>query len=302
MADPKAFTILAKNSGLTGQPADGTCGKWLLVGGERIHLAETLAELYNRAEFARYVGHKAINWRGNISVAPGGTNTVFSVTVGAIPSIGLLDTSSTGYRALINLAAQTLTLADVEGSPASLSNSSPYYIYVRDQGGTGLWQISTTAPVDIGGVRLLKTGDSRFRFLGAFMTNSAGEPIAYRRVNNRVLLRKGGDAVLAAMKVLTNGVATVNTAISVAGFVPSYVRRVMLHVACDNTAPAAGYVTIADGDDDTIAVGGVRVRTPDGSLIYDTIEVSLDDATQSFTYSTNNAATRANVWVIGWDE
>lgn len=302
MTDPRAFTITPRSNGLTGEIADGLSGEVIRVGSDPVHVGATLAELYNRAALGIDALVGRVFWHGDIAVAAGGTNTVFSVVIGPIQAFtGVDNAGGNARRTRTTLAAVTLTLADVEGTPSNLSNSSVYYLYARDTGADLVRQISTTQPVGVsGGLCLFKSGDSRWVLLGAFVTDSSGAPIPYRARGGEVMIRKGVSGALAAMGVLTNGNATSNTSVSVAGFVPPYVRRVTLMVKVDNTTPAAGYAILGDGDDNTVAVGGVTVRTPDGSALYSVLDVTLEDSAQNFTYSVNHANTRATVWVLGW--
>jgi hypothetical protein len=134
-------------------------------------LGPILEELVKRAELAKDGVWGHINWSQELSMATGGTNTVFSLTVGAISCVVLYN--NTRYKAFAS-SGLTATLANTEGPLANLANSTWYYVYLYDSAGTLAVQISSTAP---NANRVFKTGDTRYRYIGCFRTNAAGAPL-----------------------------------------------------------------------------------------------------------------------------
>lgn len=303
MADPHSFTVTPTSSGLNGEIADGTSGQRILINGEYVHLSPTVEELYNRAALAIDALTGRVFWRGDMEVKAGGTDTVFEIVCGPVQAYTVVDDAGGNTRRTRKaVSGETLGLSDVESAPSALSPSSVYYVYMRDTGIEVVRQISTTQPVGVsGGLYLFKGGDARWVLIGAFVTDTAGAPIPYRARNGQVLLRKGSSGVQTDMHALTNGNNTSGAAVSLAGLIPPYVRQVKLMVKVDNTTPATGYVVIGDGDDDTVADGGAPVETPSGVINYAYMDVALNDS-QEFQYHVNASQTRANVWVIGWND
>ena len=161
----------------------------------------------------------ALWWSKTLSVDTLGTNAVFAVNVGAIWACALLDGSANLY-VKSDTGGEVLTIADVEGAPANLSNSTWYYVYAWLNGSTLDYQISSTAP---DATRTTKSGDALYRYLGCFRTTAAGAPIAMYMNGGKYLYRTAGLAV-ATTQVLAGGVAIANTAVPCAALVPPHAR------------------------------------------------------------------------------
>ena len=122
-----------------------------------------------------------IAWSEELSIDPGGTNSTFSLNVGAIQTIVLLNSGGAyhGYSA----NAATIGASKIEGG-GNLANSTWYYVYAWDNAGTVDYLLSTTAPRASRQYR--NSGDgSQYRYLGCFVTNPSGAPIPFRMHRGR---------------------------------------------------------------------------------------------------------------------
>ena len=114
-------------------------------------------------------------WADEMSMAPGGSNSSFSLTIGAIQTIVLLNSGGAyhGYSA----NAATIGASKIEGG-GNLANSPFYAVYAYDNAGTVDYLISTTMPRASRQYRNSVDG-SQYRYLGCFRTNSSGAPEDY---------------------------------------------------------------------------------------------------------------------------
>jgi hypothetical protein len=139
--------------------------------------------------------------------------------------------SGTGIR-VTSGNAYVQSLGYVVSSPAaitklalSLSASTWYHVYLFVNSGVPDVEIVTTAPANsYMGTARSKTGDQSRRYIGSVRTNSSAAILSFSMSGSTVLYTAPeGD-----IRALSNGVATVETAISVASFVPSTGRFVQM--------------------------------------------------------------------------
>lgn len=231
-------------------------------------LGTFLQKLADRAAFARDAASQKIDWTGEISVDPGGTNSTFAVNVGAIGSVVLYDGSK--YVALF-AAATTIGASKISGG-GNLANSTWYYVYAFNNAGSVDYEISTTAPL---ASRRTKTGDTTRRYLGCFPTLSTGAPVPLRASRGRYVYRHSGSAV-ADTRVLSSGNQTTNTAVDCSALVPPHARLATVRAELVSTATAINYAYVrTDGDSgaDEIAIPLPNINAVTTSMIFD-IELS----------------------------
>lgn len=277
------------------------------VDGEDLEAADveaTLQTALNRAHYARgglWGQHLAAERFG---VSPGGTNTVFAVTVGAISSLCVRDATGT-WRPYYVAAETTLTLAHVEGAPAALSNSTWYYVYAYSDGTTTLkFLINTTAP-DATGLWQSAGGDALRRYLGCFRTTSGGAPIAVTAYRGRYSYRVS-DLGATALRVLTAGGDTSYTDVDLSALVPPHSRLVEISAyLIPNTAVATtiGSATLRRKGGTVGGVVGVECGT---GTQWPSVERSFwleTDTNQDVQYKVAGAnAPTINLDVIGFQE
>lgn len=258
----------------------------------------------NRAHYARgglWGQHLAAERFG---VSPGGTSTVFAVTVGAISSLCVRDATGT-WRPYYVAAETTLTLAHVEGAPAALSNSAWYYVYAYSDGTTTLkFLINTTAP-DATGLWQSAGGDALRRYIGCFRTTSGGAPIAVTAYRGRYSYRVS-DLGATALRVLTAGSDTSYTDVDLSALVPPHSRLVEISAyLIPNTAVATtiGSATLRRKGGTVGGVVGVECGT---GTQWPSVERSFwleTDTNQDVQYKVAGAnAPTINLDVIGFQE
>lgn len=243
------ITPVAKHTGATiTRPVDG---EGAYMDGGTAPLATILQTLADRAQYARGSAWGNLIGGDEFSVDPGGTSTVFAVRVNAFEAITISD-SSTVFWPVFTSADTVWTLADVEGSPANLANSTWYYCYltVNTSGVLGR-QISTTAPN--GSRKWKSTGIDTHRYIGCFRTTATGAPIAVRAVRGRYYYALS-DLGATSLRVLTGGGATSYTDVDLSSLVPLHSRMAELNVyLAPNTAVST-------------AIGGATLRRKGGTV------------------------------------
>ncbi len=229
------ITPTAKHTGATiTRPVDG---EGAYMDGGTAPLAPILQTLADRAQYARGSTWGTLIGGEEYSVDSGGTSTVFTARVNAFEAITIRD--STGvFWPLYTSADTTWSLADVEGAPANLSNSTWYYCYLGvSTAGVLTRQISTTAP---GASRKWKsTAIDQQRYIGCFHTTSSGAPIPLRALRGRYLYRYsaanghgGGAETISATQAFTD--------LDLNGYLPPHARIAHMHYELINDDTTSG--------------------------------------------------------------
>lgn len=108
-------------------------------------------------------------------------------------------------------------------SSLSLSNSTFYHVYVYLSGGSPAMEVVTTAPVAWKGTAYSKTGDTSRRYVGSVLTESSGNVVKNFRhnVHQNKIFYIGADIAASPHRVLSNGVATTSTSVSLTSIIPT---------------------------------------------------------------------------------
>ncbi|MEZ4391983.1 MAG: hypothetical protein R3A48_12875 [Polyangiales bacterium] len=145
--------------------------------------APIFRELLNNRLYLRGSSWGQLSWNGRLRVT-GSSNTVFSVTVGPIDAVMLIDAASIA-RAYFTADETALDLTHVEGAPANLANDTFYYVYAWSDSAAPnavKFQISSSPPTESGSPTVLrqwKRGQTaNYRYLGWFRTDASGVPLA----------------------------------------------------------------------------------------------------------------------------
>jgi len=113
-------------------------------------------------------------------------------------------------------------------SPLTASSLTPsastwYHKYVYLSGGSPAMEVATTAPAAWKGTAYSKTGDTSRRYIGSVKSDGGGTPAFYNFEHivskNQINYRLISQAVT-PFRVLSSGVATTPTSVSLAGVVP----------------------------------------------------------------------------------
>lgn len=247
-------------------------------------LGPILEELVKRAELAKDGVWGHINWSQELSMATGGTNTVFSLTVGAISCVVLYN--NTRYKAFAS-SGLTATLANTEGPLANLANNTVYYVYAWSNSADPLaikFQISATPPSDVGTPKVkrnYKRGEiANFRYLGFFITGPGGAPEP---------MRKTGDCyTFATTRIVTTGVIPQNT--NLANQVLALGTAVPPHVHV-----VRGRVTLT-----LVGTPAIAANTPGGvgSVGYDSDHEEFYADDQGLRYAVLTGVGETAVWTL----
>jgi hypothetical protein len=288
------ITPVAKHTGATiTRPVDGERAG---MDSGPAPLATLLQDLANRAQYARGASWGNMVGGDVFSVDTGGTSTVFTVRVSAFEAMVAQDTNGV-FWPRFTTGDTTFSLADVDGSPANLSNSTWYYCYVGvNTDGTFRKQISTTGP---GASRIWKSGAADvWRYVGCFRTNGSGAPLPVRANRGRYVYQYSAITATGPHRVLTTGHDTSLTTVSCAAAVPPHARVARLRCQVGRSGTSGNAQLVTSGD--TTNYFGVYVGSGGGTVESD-VEMILD-ADRELDYLVDNASTACTLNVLGFDE
>lgn len=163
----------------------------------------------------------------------------------------------------------------------ALSASTWYHVYLYLNAGTPDVEIVTTAPVVYSGTARSKTGDTSRRYLGSVLTDGAGNLYNFLHVANRMQWRL--DPGAAPFRVLSGGVATVATSVSLAGAVPVTSRLAQLRLI--NLATNAAILRVGTSDDSSAAGIAAINQSPAGSTVSQAFLDLPIDSSQAIEYN-----------------
>lgn len=273
-------------------------GERMMMDGGASPLATILQKFADRTDFARdAVAFGRAEGAGSFSVDAGGSNSSFTVRIGAISRVVTYRSGTTTYK-VFSYAGGTIGASKISGG-GNLANSDWYFCYAYDNAGTLDFELSTTEP---NANLCIKTGDSTRVYIGCFPTLSTGAPVPLRASRGRYVYRHSGSAV-ADTRVLNAGTATSNTAVDCAALVPAHSRLATIRAEVTNTAGAINYAFIrTEGDSgaDEIGIALTNVNASTNGAIFD-IET---DADQDIAYrvTANSGAPGLTLWVAGFYE
>jgi len=201
-------------------------------------LAPLFQRLIDNDEFALGAVGARLQWAETFHVEPGGALNSFSITMGAIQFISLVDDGGTSYKSFF-YAGGSLTQAKVEGGGGTLGAvAQAWHIYAYNNGGALDFEISTTAPRASGAYKNAAgyAGQSR-RYLGTFVTDATGAPIPMSMSRGRCLFRRSAIASVTGL-FAANGLRALDvsaaqpvpTDLGLSARVPSTARAVILDI------------------------------------------------------------------------
>lgn len=199
--------------------------------------------LGDRTESLIAAVYSRITWSGLLSVAAGGSLTVFSIGVGAVHRLfGLTATSTIRVGAA---GATTIDVTKVEGTPGTLGAVARWwYVYAWMNGGTLDYAISQTAP---DASLRVKNGDPSRAYLGCFRTLASGAPLPMQKAGGLCLYRASALGSN-ELRVASASSATGATAQSLAALVPPHGRLARLALAATGDANEAALSIFYPGD------------------------------------------------------
>lgn len=292
------ITPVSKHDGATLTRA--VAGERVMMDGGSAPVATLLQAFADRCEFAKdAVAFSRPAWSESLYVASGGTNSSFTVGIGAISHVQTYRSGTTTHKAYA-YAGGTIGASKIEGG-GNLANSTWYYVYAYDNAGSLDFEISTTAPASN---LCIKGGpDSTRIYLGCFRTLSTGAPIPMRMKRGRYLYNFSGSAV-ADTRVLNAGSATSNTAVDLAGLVPPHSQVATVRADVVSTTGSANnfaYIrTEGESGADEVPIPVPSINTASTTLVLDIIT----DADQDVAYRVTNftSAPTLTLFVLGFYE
>lgn len=230
-----------------------------------------------------------------MSVAPGGTSTVFAVRVSQIRS-ALIQQPSGPWRALSTASETVLTLADVDGAPAALPADSWLYVYAYAVGdATARLYITTDTPDDA--LVWEATSPGLRRYIGCFRTNASGAPLPVSKRGNRYEYDFGAIGNTDITRVLNAGVSTSFAAVACGAVVPQHVNNVRLRLDFAPNAAGDTYQIRRTGASTFHKVG----TAPSTQTHTDEIE-TLTNSSVQFDYLVSTASASLTARVLGFCE
>ena len=265
--------------------------------------APVVQRIADRLAYARDGLNSSINWNGELCLK-GGTASSFSIEVGAINAVGLVDADATFYQ--FTTFGASVTQTAIEGG-GSLAADTWYYLYCyRSGGGSVAYEISTTAP---SGPRRFKTGDTTRRYLGCFRTNSSGTPLPFEASRGRYTYRRSaivGPDTTQGLRLLSVTVTATST-LDVSVRVPPHAR--VAHIRSTLTIGDGSSVTlglrteggdIGEAETFAVATGDAPWRARFGIPVKRSGSAPLASVYTDFT---SNGTTGAALLVAdGWEE
>jgi hypothetical protein len=250
--------------------------------------------LANRVGFAANTVASRIAWADEMSMAPGGSNSSFSLTIGAIQAISLAR-SDGSYRSYSANAA-TIGASKIEGG-GNLANSTWYYVYAYDNAGAVDYLISTTAPRASRVYRNSVDGN-QYRYLGCFVTDSSGAPVPFRMHRGRYTFRLSSAAN--TTRVLNSGTAQASaTDVSLAAWIPSHARVARVQAIVTSSGGATLMILLTKGDADV----SWRQQSADGTTTYGETDIETDSSRViQYTYNLGGGTGNASIRVAGFYE
>lgn len=193
-------------------------------------LGPILEEIVKRCELGKDGVWNHIHWSEELSMAAGGSNSSFTLTIGAIAALVLYN--GTRYKTFA-YAGGTIGAAKISGG-GNLANSTIYYVYAYDNAGSLDFQIATDVP---NANLSTKNASSQYRYLGWFTTDSSGAPLPFIKRGRTYRFLFGAIASTSVHRVITAGNVTSFTAVTVS-CIPAHARLIRLHF--ELTPGAAG--------------------------------------------------------------
>lgn len=292
------ITPVSKHDGATLTRA--VAGERVMMDGGSAPIATLLQAFADRCEFAKdAVAFSRPAWAESMYVASGGSNSSFTVGIGAISHVQTYRSGTTTHKAYA-YAGGTIGASKIEGG-GNLANSTWYYVYAYDNAGSLDFEISTTAP---SANLCIKGGpDSTRIYLGCFRTLSTGAPIPMRMKRGRYLYNFSGSAV-ADTRALNAGNATSNTAVDLAAWVPPHTQMATIRAEVVSTTGSAINSAIIRTEGES---GADEIYIPVPSIFAMSATAVLDvitDSDQDIAYRVSNltSAPTLTIFVHGFYE
>ena len=291
------ITPVSKHDGATLTRA--VAGERVMMDGGSAPVATLLQAFADRCEFAKdATAFSRPAWAESLYVASGGTNSSFTVGIGAISHVQTYRSGTTTHKTYA-YAGGTIGASKIEGG-GNLANSDWYYVYAYDNAGSLDFEISTTAPASN---LCIKNGDSTRIYLGCFPTLSTGAPVPLRMKRGRYVYNFSGSAA-ADTRVLNTGSATSNTAVDLAGLVPPHSQVATVRAeAVSTTGAAMNFAYLRTEGESGADEVNLMVRAVIGAQTVETMDIATDaDRRIAYRVSSFTSSPTLTLFVHGFCE
>jgi hypothetical protein len=187
----------------------------------------------------------------------------------------------------------TIGASKISGG-GNLANSTKYFVYAYDNTGSLDFSISSDVP---NANLSAKQSDSKYRYLGWFVTDGSGNPLPFVARRGRYLFRASYAGAMTDLLVVSTQSPTSATDYSFSSLLPTHIRQITIYWQLSNTGPTYGTVIIGTGGDSTAG----HTLTTEGAAVGGFAAVILNSSRQMFA-QVNDAATRVSVWLAGCQE
>ncbi|WP_396615493.1 hypothetical protein ACHZ97_14570 [Lysobacter soli] len=142
-------------------------------------------------------------------------------------------TVSSGTAYIPSVGANVNVPAAIASAGLSLSANTWYHIYLFLSSGVPAVEFSATAPSVYDGTAAIKTGDPTRRYIGSVRTIAAGAILKFSQTNLNVDYLE--NVVSTTLEVLSNGLATVATNVSLAAVLPPTSKSAFVNIVNAST-------------------------------------------------------------------
>lgn len=154
-------------------------------------------------------------------------------------------TIQTGSAYIESLGTVLSVAAPIVKTGLSLAAATKFHVYLYSNAGTPDIELSTTAPsAKVYGNARTKTGDTSRRYIGTIFTGAVSTIIRFKQSGTKMFYLANFAA--APLEVLTNGTATVSTAVAFSGCVPETAVSAQVIFLATHTNASSVFVNDAD--------------------------------------------------------
>jgi len=221
-------------------------------------------------------------------------SSIDGTTVQAAALGGVIVTDSSSAPRFISMAAQNITVAQLDTGAPAFDGSKNYAIYLYFDVVSGLpkYQISAVMPEPTG---FFMFGTVSHRFVGGFCTDAGAKIRRFYQNRNEVIYETPISLVLA-------GNQTVATAIDMAvKALPPYAALVSLQTETITTIAASGFSVLGPKGADFAGGAGIRTATSSGANDRQAKTLHLHTSSdRKLEYYVNAATTTVSIDMLGY--
>lgn len=238
----------------------------------------------------------------DFSVDDGGSSSSFTVRVSGL--VVQVQDSSSVYRAHYSLAELTAGAAQIEGG-GTLNADGWHFVYLVSPGTLTAAPNVVLSTLGPAANRLHRSDSTRYLYIGAFPTDSAGAPIPLRAVRGRYTYRAHTvGAITGATAQRTAGISTWTGDLSIASRIPPHARNVRLRITSHRASAGVGLWSLRASGDTLASWDHSFNAFSIGHIDHTRAEIALkaSPAAQAVQVATEPNTTIDTIDADGWDE